>query len=183
MQGSELAKAIRALGHRELIIIGITADIYALESRHQFLASGMNGVLIKPLSLMTLENELSRYFTSQNGAQETQAPTQSDEYSFHVFANLLKESPAHIVVILDEIRKVHDEVLEALKNESIDKDKLASMIHKIKGGAQLLNAKKFINSCEYLEKMTSLPDQITSLVALLDEQNQIIARYQAEYSN
>ena len=182
MQGSELAKAIRALGHRELIIIGITADIYALESRHQYLASGMNGVLIKPLSLMTLENELSRYFTSQNSAQETEAPTPSDEYSFHVFANLLKESPAHIVVILDEIRKVHDEVLEALKNESIDKDKLASMIHKIKGGAQLLNAKKFINSCEYLEKMTSLPDQITSLVALLDEQNQIIARYQAEYS-
>jgi two-component system sensor histidine kinase EvgS len=58
MQGSELAKKIRALGHHELIIIGITADIYALESRHHFLAAGMNAVLIKPLSLMTLENEL-----------------------------------------------------------------------------------------------------------------------------
>ena len=60
--------------------------------------------------------------------------------------------------------------------------KYMTLIHKIKGGAQLLNAKKFINSCEYLEKMASLPDQITSLVALLDEQNQIIARYQAVYS-
>jgi two-component system sensor histidine kinase EvgS len=76
MQGSELAKQIRSLGNRDLIIIGVTADIYALDSRHQFLSSGMNGVLIKPLSLGALENELMRYFeTSQN------KPRKNEEYS------------------------------------------------------------------------------------------------------
>lgn len=71
MQGSELAKRIRDLGHRDLIIIGVTADIYALDSRHQFFAAGMNSVLIKPLSLMTLENELTRYFSILEVAEKT----------------------------------------------------------------------------------------------------------------
>jgi two-component system sensor histidine kinase EvgS len=182
MQGSDLAKTIRALGYRELIIIAITADIYALDSRHQFLAAGMNGVLIKPLSLMTLENELSRFFTSQCSLDADEGSTLTEEYSFNAFANLLKQNPDHIVVILDEIRKVHDEALDALKNESIDESDLASMLHKIKGGAQLLAAKNFVERCECLEKMGPLPEKIASFITLLEEQNQIITRYQAKYA-
>ena len=182
MQGSDLAKTIRALGHRELIIIAITADIYALDSRHQFLAAGMNGVLIKPLSLMTLENELTRYFTSQSSVKSDEYCAQPEEYSFDIFANLLRQNPSHILVILDEIQKVHDEVLYALRNESIDKPSLAVMLHKVKGGAQLLAAKDFVKRCEQLEKMGSLPDQIASFIELLEEQNQTIARYQEKYT-
>jgi two-component system sensor histidine kinase EvgS len=182
MQGSDLAKTIRALGHRELIIIAITADIYALDSRHQFLAAGMNGVLIKPLSLMTLENELTRYFTSQSSVKSDEYCAQPEEYSFDIFANLLRQNPSHILVILDEIQKVHDEVLYALRNESIDKPSLAVMLHKVKGGAQLLAAKDFVKRCEQLEQMGSLPDQIASFIELLEEQNQTIARYQEKYT-
>ena len=182
MQGSDLAKTIRALGYRELIIIAITADIYALDSRHQFLAAGMNGVLIKPLSLMTLENELSRFFTSQCSLDADEGSALTEEYSFDAFANLLKQNPDHIVVILDEIRKVHDEALDALKDESIDESDLAGMLHKIKGGAQLLAAKNFVERCECLEKMGSLPEKIASFITLLEEQNQIITRYQAKYA-
>ncbi len=127
MQGSELAKHIRSLGHEEIVIIGITADIYALDSRNQFLAAGMNGVLIKPLSLMTLENELARHFSPQE--------TGDEEYSFGLFSNLLKQNPNHILVILEEIKKVHDDALDILRAGVPDKDVLASMIHKIKGGA------------------------------------------------
>ena len=82
MQGSELAKHLRNNGHRDLIIIGITADIYALDSRHQFLSAGMNGVLIKPLSLMTLENELSRYFQIKESTDSKGASKHQEEYSF-----------------------------------------------------------------------------------------------------
>jgi len=182
MQGSELAKKIRALGHHELIIIGITADIYALESRHHFLAAGMNAVLIKPLSLMTLENELNRYFTSKEIIDHNPA-NQDEEYSFDAFANLLKKSPDHILVILDEIRKVHDEVLSVLETQIVDEITFKQMVHKIKGGAQLLSAKHFVHSCEFLEQEGVLDLRITKLHGLLKKQNQIIKTYQSKYAN
>jgi two-component system sensor histidine kinase EvgS len=183
MQGSELAKHIRSLGHHEIVIIGITADIYALDSRHQFLAAGMNGVLIKPLNLMTLENELARYFTSQEISDETKMAYMSGEYSFDLFSNLIKQNPSHILVILEEIKKVHIETLAILKTELINEDNLASLIHKVKGGAQLLNAKLFIKRCEILEIEGVVPDRVSAFIQLLEEQNQIIERYVAKYAS
>ena len=180
MQGSELAQKIRALGLKNLVIIGVTADIYALESRYQFLAAGMNGVLIKPLSLMSLENELARYFDSKEVVQYG-SPSEED-YRFDAFSSLLKNNPAHILVILDEIKKVHDEALLAIDSEALDEATVSSLIHKVKGGAQLLNAKKFIQSCESLEKEQDLQNKISSFQKLLEEQNQVIKRYQTKYA-
>ncbi|MBU3639628.1 MULTISPECIES: ATP-binding protein [unclassified Polynucleobacter] len=182
MQGSELAKHIRNTGNQDLIIIGITADIYALDSRHQFLEAGMNGVLIKPLSLMTLENELTRYFQVE---ELTGPPTQTrglEEYSFDAFGNLLRNSPEYILVILEEIKKVHDETLLSLRNEAVDEDAFRSMIHKVKGGAQLLNAEYFTRACEALEQEKNLDTRITTFIQLLEDQNLIITRYQSQYA-
>ena len=176
MQGSELAKQVRSLGHHKLIIIGITADIYALDSRHQFLAAGMNGILIKPLSIFTLENELSRYFTVEDGIQK-------EEYTFDIFSNLLRQNPKQILVILDEIKRVHDDALEILKTGSVDETVLMGLLHKIKGGAQLLSANRFIESCESLKKAGALSDRISLSIQLLEEQNRVIQRYQAKYAN
>jgi two-component system, NarL family, sensor histidine kinase EvgS len=182
MLGSELAKRIRNLGNQDLIIIGITADIYALDSRHQFLEAGMNGVLIKPLSLMTLENELTRYFQTKE-SNKTAAPTKlQEEYSFDAFENLLKENPEYILVILEEIKKVHDEALLTLRNEAIDTATFRSMVHKVKGGAQLLNAKRFVQACEALEKEGVLEDHISTFTQLLEEQNLVIQGYQSRFS-
>lgn len=180
MQGSELAQQIRVLGFKNLVIIGVTADIYALESRHQFLAAGMNGVLIKPLSLMSLENELARYFESQEESHLTYAS--EEEYSFDAFSNLLKNNPAHILVILSEIKKVHDEALLAISSSTLDEASLSSLLHKVKGGAQLLGAKQFIQSCESLEKEPVLPSKLAAFKALLENQNQVIERYQTRYT-
>jgi two-component system sensor histidine kinase EvgS len=179
MQGSDLAKEIRSLGFRDLIIIGVTADIYALESRHHFLEAGMNGVLIKPLSLMTLENELARYFLTMDADHRNKvAPT---EYSFDAFSNLLRDNPDHILIILEEVKRVHDEALELLKSESIEDHVLAGLIHKVKGGAQLLNAANFINACEMLEQEESIQKRIQNFRKLLEDQNQIIERYQTQH--
>jgi two-component system sensor histidine kinase EvgS len=52
----------------------------------------------------------------------------------------------------------------------------------VKGGAQLLNAKKFIQSCESLEKEQDLQNKISSFQKLLEEQNQVIKRYQTKYA-
>ena len=176
MQGSELAKHLRARGYSELIIIGVTADIYALDSRHQFLAAGMNGVLIKPLSLMTLENELSRYFKSVEA-------TPLEEYCFDAFDNLLQNDPKQILILLEEIRRVHDEALGVLNTHTLDQAGFKSLVHKVKGGAQLLQAKNFTEYCLQLEKDGPLPARITAFQKLLVEQNQILEAYQARYRN
>ena len=183
MQGSELAKHVRSLGHHEIVIIGITADIYALDSRHQFLAAGMNGVLIKPLNLMTLENELTHYFTSQEIVDAKNVVDVPGEYSFEYFSNLLKKNPSHILVILEEIKKVHIESLAILATKSVDEATLASMIHKVKGGAQLLRAQRFVQCCESLATEGSLPDRVSAFIQLLEEQNQIIESYMAKHTS
>jgi two-component system sensor histidine kinase EvgS len=182
MQGSELAKYVRSLGHREIVIIGITADIYALDARHQFLAAGMNGVLIKPLSLMTLENELARYFSIQEFSEKNDGLDVSQEYSFDLFSNLLQKNPGHIVLILDEIKRVHDDTLAILKSESIHEEILISLIHKIKGGAQLLSAQRFIAGCEALETVAPIPDRVSAFMQLLEDQNQLIEYYRSKYT-
>ena len=174
MQGSELAKHIRKLGYGDLIIIGVTADIYALESRHHFLSSGMNGVLIKPISLLGLENELARYFPICPLPQDDT----EDSYSFDAFSNLIAKNPKQIFVILDEIKKVHDDVLLQLNSPSINQHQLASLIHKVKGGALLLQATRFIKSCESLEKEGDFFKQLHAFKDLLLQQNQQIKRYQ-----
>ena len=177
MQGSELAKQVRSLGHHKLTIVGITADIYALDSRHEFLAAGMNGVLIKPLSILTLENELSRYFTV-----EDESEIKEEEYSFDIFANLLRQNPTQILVILDEIKRVHDDSLEILMTEPVNEATFMGILHKIKGGAQLVSAPHFIESCESLEKAGAISDRVSLCIDLLEAQNRIIERYKAQYA-
>ena len=180
MQGSELAKQIRSLGNRDLIIIGVTADIYALDSRHQFLSSGMNGVLIKPLSLGALENELLRYF------ETSQDPICTDEtYSFDTFSKLIKDDPHQIIVILEEIEKVHVDTLIQLRSNShqasIDETQFQSLVHKVKGGAQLLQATQFTETCKELEANGLLSERIERFIALLEEQNETIESYKKRY--
>ena len=184
MQGSELAKEVRASGHSELVIIGVTADIYALDSRHQFLSAGMNGVLIKPLSLNALENELARYFIAVQLETDTPRPN-SSEYSFDIFSNLIEDNPSQVVLILDEIKKVHDDVLVELEGlvskNTLSEDQFNSMVHKIKGGAQLLNARSFVEQCQNLERDGDLYQRIGLLTALLERENQVIKHYQDQY--
>jgi two-component system sensor histidine kinase EvgS len=180
MQGSQLAEQVRSLGNRDLIIIGVTADIYALDSRHQFLSSGMNGVLIKPLSLGALENELMRYFDSSNISIGT-----GEEYSFNAFTNLIKDDPKKIILILEEIEKVHLEILNQLRADgnrpAIDEAQFRSLVHKVKGGAQLLEASQFINACIKLEASGPLLERHDRFIQLLEEQNQVIKAYKNRY--
>lgn len=131
---------------------------------------------------MTLENELSRYFQSEKLVETTSHKRHQEEYSFDAFGNLLINSPEYTLVILDEIKKVHDEILLTLKNEVLDDQGFQSMVHKVKGGAQLLNAKSFVIACENLEKEGNIYERAKALTQLLEEQNQVIKGYQDKYS-
>lgn len=174
MQGSDLAKYIRDLGYQDLIIIGITADIYALDSRHQFLAAGMNGVLIKPLSLQTLDNEISRHFICDAIEPQSKPPKYLGEYLGGTFAQMLQKKPEYLLAILKEIKKVHDETLLILKSEEVSEESFAALVHKIKGGAQILEFKDFIQSISALENESNLPHKVSAFIQLLETENQLI---------
>jgi two-component system sensor histidine kinase EvgS len=90
-----------------------------------------------------------------------------------------------VVLILDEIKKVHDDVLVELEGlvskNTLSEDQFNSMVHKIKGGAQLLNARSFVEQCQNLERDGDLYQRIGLLTALLERENQVIKHYQDQY--
>ena len=110
----------------------------------------------------------------------------SNPYSFDAFQNLLNENPEYILIILDEIKKVHNETLLELKilsaSNSLEDKQFRSMVHKIKGGAQLLNAQEFIKQCQSIESGSTTPENVIQFMRILEEQNQIIESYRTKFT-
>jgi two-component system sensor histidine kinase EvgS len=104
-----------------------------------------------------------------------------EEYSFEAFATLLRNDPKQILILLEEIERVHDEVLHKLEASNPSEAEFKSMVHLIKGGAQLLQAQNFIDQCQILERVGPLAARIESFKQLLQEQNGILHTYQSRY--
>ncbi len=85
-------------------------------------------------------------------------------------------------MILDEIKKVHDEALEILEGKQCDEVTFSSLVHKVKGGAQLLSARSFTQACIDLEQAGDLNLKISTFIELLVHQNQVIAGYKSKQS-
>ena len=172
MHGSDLSQSIRADGFSELIIIGVTADIYALEIRHRLLASGMNAVLIKPLNLTTLENELARHFT----IVEVDCDTEEDTIAFPQLGKGSADQNQIGRLILHEIMEVHHQAIAELSTGAISQSDLGSLIHRIKGGALLMNGLRFANRLDSLaaNRTDSTPKRAALLKELLLKQNSVI---------
>jgi two-component system sensor histidine kinase EvgS len=172
MHGADLTQSIRADGFSELIIIGVTADIYALEIRHRLLASGMNAVLIKPLNLATLENELARHFT----IVEVDCDTEEDTIAFPQLGKGSADQNQIGRLILHEIMEVHHQAIAELSTGTISQSDLGSLIHRIKGGALLMNGLRFANLLDSLaaNRADSTPKRAALLKELLLKQNSVI---------
>ncbi len=136
MHGTDLARTIRSMGYHDIVIIGITADIYAQTSQDKLMQSGMNGVLIKPIRLECLESALLKHLH--------QRPTRTP-------INLSDASLPMNYLILEEVYKVQLESLQLLQ-EKVDRSSLMSLIHKIKGGALLSEDQLLYDQCVHLEK-------------------------------
>ena len=172
MHGADLSQSIRADGFTELIIIGVTADIYALDIRHRLLASGMNAVLIKPLNLATLENELARYFTMV----EVDFDAEEDIIAFPQLGKASSDQNQIGRLILHEIMEVHHQTIAELSTGAISQSDLGSLIHRIKGGALLMNGLRFANRLDSLatNRTDSTPKRAALLKELLLKQNSVI---------
>ena len=141
IHGTDLARKIRSMGHQNMVIIGITADIYAQTSQNELIQSGMNGVLIKPIRLECLEAELLKHLHRR--------PTTT-------FVKPTIPSLKMNSLILEEVLKVQLETLALLK-EKIDLHSLMSLIHKIKGGALLSEDQLLYDQCVLLEQSGAEP--------------------------
>lgn len=172
MHGADLSQLVRADGLTDLIIIGVTADIYALDIRHQLLSSGMNAVLIKPLNLATLENELSRYFS----IVEIEPGDEEDAIVFPQLGNGSQDQSQIGRLILHEIMEVHHHAIAELSNKTLTESEFGSLIHKIKGGALLMNGLHFTSRLDGLaaNRTDTLQKRATILKGLLLKQNSVI---------
>ena len=172
MHGADLSQSIRADGFTELIIIGVTADIYALDIRHRLLASGMNAVLIKPLNLATLENELARHFI----IVEVELDTEEDTIAFPQLGKGGSDQNQIGRLILHEIMEVHHQAIAELSTGTTSQSELDSLIHKIKGGALLMNGLRFANRLDSLaaNRTDSTAKRAALLKELLLKQNSVI---------
>jgi two-component system sensor histidine kinase EvgS len=63
----------------------------------------------------------------------------------------------------------------------MDEVHFQSLVHKVKGGAQLLEAAEFTHACESLEVDGALTERIERFITLLEEQNQTIETYKKKY--
>jgi two-component system sensor histidine kinase EvgS len=172
MHGADLVQSIRADGFSELIIIGVTADIYVLDIRHRLLASGMNAVLIKPLNLATLENELARYFTMV----EVDFDAEEDIIAFPQLGKGSSDQNQIGRLILHEIMEVHHQAIAELSTGTLSQSDLGGLIHRIKGGALLMNGLRFANRLDSLaaNRTDSTPKRASLLKELLLKQNSVI---------
>ena len=88
-------------------------------------------------------------------------------------------------MILEEIEKVHLDALDQLASDNnqtpIDEKQFQGLVHKVKGGAQLLQATEFIHTCESLEVEGPLSGRLERFTNLLKEQNQTIETYKKRY--
>ena len=150
MHGFELVKKIRAMGHHELIIIGVTADIYAHQSRESSLKLGMDAVLIKPISLEVLERNIF------NLLGEKAITKKVNNFCFDTDVRIL---------ILEEVLKVQYEVLHLIESNVclLDEHKLNSLLHKVKGGALLSQAENLHQCCSELEQSNQVNSERIAL--------------------
>jgi len=64
----------------------------------------------------------------------------------------------------------------------LEDSEFRGMVHKIKGGAQLLNAQEFIKQCQSFEGGSATREKILQFMGVLEEQNQIIERYRTQFT-
>ncbi len=161
MHGPDLANKVRGIGYSDLIIVGITADIYASQVREDLINAGMDSVLIKPISLERLQSELQRLFGGQTNPQSKKSTAFSKDME---------------TLILEEVLKVQEEALGLVSNP-LDQENLRSLIHKIKGGALLSNDELLVNQCAQLEQSKASYETIQkSFYGYLTKSNQFLEK-------
>ena len=171
MDGLSAARALRNDGHKELLIIALSA--YASpEEQERSLKAGMDAHLNKPFKLKNLQGLLLHWFPDKALRNYQGVPATdkcwADELPRMPGLALSEETCSYWLKKEDFLKRVGtfiqsaSKVAEAL-HEAIDaRDFPAALtlLHKFKGSAKLYAAKRLLESIEQLENALNTEDAI-----------------------
>lgn len=154
MNGYQLAQAIRqaehARGEPGCLLLGFTANAVA-EEKQRCLQAGMDDCLFKPISLEQLNARLqplqTEYFIDETGAELTPASLDAQLKTL----TLGKSSALQTLreELISSTRADLHQLTELLARD--DRQSLAHLAHRVKGGARLIRYEQLILTCEHLE--------------------------------
>ncbi|WP_287815530.1 response regulator, partial [Pseudomonas sp.] len=169
LDGYQLVQAIRLheqrSGGARCKVLGFTANAVPQE-RARCLAAGMDGCLFKPLSLTALAQALE-----PSGSE--QAPTPDPGRGGHDLGALQELTGADtkaLKQLLDGLTDCCRQDLLTLDALDLDGDRqaIADLAHRIKGGARIIRAAHVVDACDQVEQACSRPGApLVALVAVL----------------
>lgn len=218
MNGYELAAHIRSSpAIKEMIIIGCTADARE-ESNRRCTDAGMNDCMIKPVTIDTLRTVLLRQeimgnmgadhhhtagdnaVSAKNGEAPQLPPSPqaaaqaklrslsggSAEVELQLLHSLLESSSQDF----EALTQRYQQLVTANKNSIPDDiyDEMASLVHRIKGGVQLIDAHELVDSCIKFESLLHTHNKSAIIahgveyLALLAETHQLLIELVATYT-
>ncbi|BBV98549.1 MULTISPECIES: response regulator [Pseudomonas] len=149
LDGHGLARAIREHERRSARprsrVIGLTASAQEAERRRSCEA-GMDDCLFKPLDLGSLAQAL----ISARPAQEPN--DQGSLLDLQHLRHLVGNDEAALKALLGDLRASNREDLQRLENLGDAPEAIASLAHRVKGGARIARADALVTLCEQVER-------------------------------
>ncbi|WP_253207666.1 ATP-binding protein [Pseudomonas sp. BF61] len=167
MSGLEMTQSIRRLeqcrGFRPCIIIGLTADAQR-ETLERCLASGMDHVLTKPITLPDLNRWIPKLDTDHHQLKSTPSSM-----------GTIHAAMAEQVILSNDSERI-------TLQQSLEKEDLKEMervVHKLKGTAYLLNHSEMLEQCIEVEELcaqgvmsVNVLEAVTALIQSLEAINE-----------
>ncbi|WP_049648732.1 response regulator [Yersinia mollaretii] len=218
MNGYELAAHIRSSpAIKEMIIIGCTADARE-ESNRRCTDAGMNDCMIKPVTIDTLRTVLLRQeimgnmgadhhhtagdnAVSAKNSDASQLPPSpqaaaqeklrslsggSAEVELQLLHSLLESSSQDFEALTQRYQQLVTVNKSSIPNDIYDE--MASLVHRIKGGVQLIDAHELVDSCIKFESLLHTHNKSAIIahgveyLALLAETHQLLIELVATYT-
>lgn len=155
--GYELAMAIRdeerANGDVPCLILGFTANAQP-EEKIRCMEAGMDDCLFKPIGLKDLSARLAGVTPDTNTRQPLETlPASAAEIDLGSLEELAGPDRSLINKLLAELAASNAEDLARLQGFYRQRDRmgLRELAHRIKGGAQVVKARRLVQCCEQLE--------------------------------
>ena len=173
MSGCELSVIFKKI-HPDAYIIGLTADIFAKENNAIYLDSGMNRLLVKPINLQELQNCINGLFMNND------LPKSDVSWDLDTLRSFSGDDIQTQCSILKSVLSVQQEAIIELSSNCFDENhaRLKSLVHKIRGGAQLSKSINVIQACITIESTQSTSDKlISSLIKALEQNNKELSAF------
>jgi len=181
MDGYELTRRIRQQeskqGKLPVKIIGLTASAVN-EERQKCLDAGMDKCLFKPVTLAML----AALFETQIEPEDVPSGDEN-EVDLSGLVTLTNNDPAKLHPLLQTfISGIHKDTQQLqTASASGDSQALAAIAHRIRGGAEVINAQAVIDACDTLEIVSeneeNYDDAVSELLAALESLSARLKRH------